>query len=144
MIPNEILNALHKFPKPTLELPCLESSWGIPPLYNATGSCWKFLHHPIASQITVFHYCPDSRDQLYRRFKTDLVAMLSHNAVLRDFAISPTSFASSYSYPAMPTKFAESTFPRLTIFRLQNLSNLFTVGELSIWGEKGGWKDMAM
>ncbi|KAF1963573.1 hypothetical protein CC80DRAFT_530403 [Byssothecium circinans] len=138
--PDEVLDIIRKFPKAAFEIPGVETWWTVK-WPNCRGSNWNFLRHPAASQLTIFHFCPSMKSQLYPRFKRDLVQMLSRNTALKDFAISPT-FVSYLDFPVMTSTFAKSNLPQLMSFTLQTMNNVFTPEELTIWGEKGGWDEL--
>jgi hypothetical protein len=122
--------------KAALELP--DEDWSRKRL-NIKEGRWGFFQHPAASQLTVFHFCPDLKDQLYYGFKTDLVGMLSRSTALRNFMVAP-KFKQSIVFPEMKAVFVDNNFPQLESFTVNTIFlDIFTPRELSIWGEKGGW-----
>lgn len=90
------------------------------------------------SSLTRFHYSGGISATLYNDFKLDLVRMLTSYHKLRALIIEGYMIGES---PSVESIFRRSALPQLThlcLFTGESFT-LFTVPELAIWGEGGGW-----
>lgn len=143
-IPIPVLDLIHRnYPGATIDVNAslgeqrnniTEADVSIPPR--------TILTHAAGTQMTRFTFTPHSAEHLYAGFKRDLLGMLRCNCGLTALEL---NFLSDYdfAFPEYVSLLRCAALPRLATFALKTLCHtFFTLRELELWGDKGGWEDL--
>ncbi|KAF2134495.1 hypothetical protein P153DRAFT_362262 [Dothidotthia symphoricarpi CBS 119687] len=140
-VPDILLETLSgQFPKAALTIRVRQ-----PDIHGAAGleQPLRFIGNFLAgSQLTVLHLCQATGNRLYSDFKTDLMAMLTRNRVLRKLYIH-SELDRIQEFPEMLDCFRGKELPKLQgLWIYLKNRQLFTKHELFLWGAQGGWEDL--